>query len=94
MKNIIFIICILVSLGLNAKDTDSENIKFVDVKSKKILIDINKNEQQYDVAQTIEPNHYQTTLTINASGASSYQCNTVHNNKTNLHYHNTKEILK
>jgi hypothetical protein len=94
MKNIIFIICILTSVGLKAKDIDSENIKFVDVKSKKILINISKNELQNDAIQTIEPNRYQTTLTINASGVSSHQCNSVHKNKKNMHYHNTNEAIK
>ena len=94
MKNIIFIASILVSLGLNAKDTDSENIKFVDVKSKKIIVNISKNDLQNSTAQMFAPKRYQSTLTINASGVSSYKCNTVHNNKTNVHYHNTNEVIK
>jgi hypothetical protein len=94
MKNIIFIICILTSVGLKAKDIDSKNIKFVDVNSKKIVVSSSKNDLYNDAAQLIAPNRYQTTLTINASGVSSYQCNTVHNNKKLVHSHNTNEAIK
>jgi hypothetical protein len=94
MKNIIFIICIFASIGLKANDNDLKNIKFVDVKSKTLLVINSKNELQNNYVQTSGLKTYESTLTINASGVSSYQCNAVHNNSSIIHNHMTIEAKK